>query len=284
MKIAVIIPAAGIGKRFVEGGQEIAGGGSKVEMVLAGKPVFLRAIELFLHHHDVHQVILAVNPDQVGEFRMRYGDKLGFMGVKIVAGGKKERWETVMNALEAVDDVVTHVAVHDAARPLASGEMIERVFTACERHDAVIPGVAVNATLKKVADAGLEVGGADDVLADAILGSAGKVSVPVQRVVETVSREAMVEVQTPQVVAVGLMKKAYAQIRDGEMDGNGITDDASLVEAMGIDVYVVEGESTNFKITRREDAELAEALLEKRETKAAAGLAKKRLFGDEDED
>ena len=282
MKIAVIIPAAGIGKRFTEGNQSEKSV-SKVEMEIAGKPVFLRAIELFLHHHDVHQVILAVNPDRLEMFKMRWGDKLGFMGVKVIAGGRKERWETVKHALEAVDEGVTHIAVHDAARPLASSAMIERVFTACERHSAVIPGVAVNATLKRVEDAGLEVGGADDQLADAILGSVGKVEVPVKKVVKTVDRNGMIEVQTPQVVEIGLMQRAYAQISEGKLDGSGITDDASLIEAMGEDVFVVEGESTNFKITRMEDAEIATALLEKREQNQTVDLAKKRLFGDEDE-
>ena len=279
MKIAVIVPAAGIGKRF---GSD-ASGKSKIEMELAGKPVFLRSIELFLQHHDVHQVILAVNPDRMDLFKARWGDKLGFMGVKIVVGGLKERWETVLNALDAVDEVVTHVAVHDAARPLASDAMIERVFTACERHDAVIPGVMVNATLKRVEDVGVEVGGADDTLADAILGSVGKIEVPVRKVVKTVDRSMMIEVQTPQVIEVGLMKKAYGQIENGTLDGKGITDDASLIEAMGEDVFVVEGESTNFKITLAADAEIAEALLVKREKAVAADLAKKRLFDDEDD-
>ncbi|WP_432797224.1 IspD/TarI family cytidylyltransferase [Poriferisphaera sp. WC338] len=283
MKIAVIIPAAGIGKRFNEGADGGDGAVNKLEMPLAGKPVFLRAIELFQHHHDVHQVILAVNPQSIGEFKLKWGDKLGFMGVKIVAGGEKERWETVQKALEVVDNVCTHVAVHDAARPLASGEMIERVFTACERHDAVIPGVAVNATLKKVEDAGDEVGGADDVIADAILGGAGKVAVHVQKVVETVDRRDVIEVQTPQVVAMGLMQKAYALIREGKIDMSVVTDDASLVEALGEDVYVVEGEATNLKITRAADAEIAEALLEKREASQRVELAKKRLFDDEED-
>ena len=276
MKIAVIIPAAGIGKRF-------GGGVNKVEMDLAGKPVFLRSVELFQHHHDVGQVILAVNPDRVGEFKMRWGDKLAFMGVKVVGGGKKERWETVQKALEAVDEDCTHVAVHDAARPMASGEMIERLFTAAERHDAVLPGVAVNATLKLVEDAGSEVGGADDVLADAILGDAGKVKTEVKRVLKTVDRRGLIEVQTPQVLEIGLARRAYAQLREGELDGEGITDDASLVEAMGEDVFVVEGESTNFKITKQADAELAAALLEKREEATKKEMAKKRLFADEDD-
>ncbi|QQE12305.1 2-C-methyl-D-erythritol 4-phosphate cytidylyltransferase [Planctomycetota bacterium] len=279
MKIAVIIPAAGIGKRFSVNTE----GPSKIEMELAGKPVFLRAIELFMHHHDVRQIILAVNPDRVEEFKLRWGDKLGFMGVKVVPGGKKERWETVQKALEAVDASVTHVAVHDAARPLASGEMIERVFTASERHNAVIPGVAVNATLKKVEDAGSEIGGVDDVLADAILGTAGKVETPIKKVVQTIDRSNMIEVQTPQVIEINLIKQAYSQISQGKLDGHGITDDASLIEAMNHDVHVVEGESTNFKITRTEDAEIAIALLEKREKAVASDLAKKRLFADDDD-
>ncbi len=279
LNISVILPAAGAGSRFTRG--QAGMGPSKVEMVLANKPVFLHAVDLFVKRSDVGRVIVAVSPQQLDDFRFRWGDKLGFLGVKVVAGGEKERWETVANALEAVDEDATHIAVHDAARPLVTDKLIDRVFEAAAKYPAVIPGCDVGATLKRAAEddaAGDEV----DPL-DAILGSPVDSGAAVRKVVETVDRRGLVAVQTPQVFEAGLLRRAYQQIADGKLATEGITDDAQLIEALGETVRIVEGESTNIKITYPEDAELAEALLGKRGESQAAELAKKRLFGDEDD-
>jgi 2-C-methyl-D-erythritol 4-phosphate cytidylyltransferase len=286
MKIAVIIPAAGLGRRFQatpEGASASRRGpapANKIELDLGGKPVFLRSVELFLQRPIVGQILLAVHPDAVEEFVFRWGDKLAFHGVEVVAGGRAERWETVLKALAKVDPDCTHAAIHDAARPLAGSRLIDRVFAAAEKFPAVIPGVAVSATLKRVADAEAPADPADPL--DAILGSAGKPVVHYRRVVQTVPRSDLIEVQTPQVFELGLLRRAYAQITSGQIGGAGITDDAGLVEALGQTVTVVEGESTNFKITRPEDFELAKAYVSATDKTQAAALAKKRLFADEE--
>lgn len=280
MNVSVILPAAGAGSRFARG---VAGHvPSKVELELAGKPVFLHAVELFIRRNDVGQVIVAVAPNQLDDFRFRWGDKLGFLGVKVVAGGEAERWQTVANALQAVDDDATHIAVHDAARPLASPEMIDRVFEAAMRFPAVIPACDVGATLKRAEMDETAKAEADPL--DAILGSAEDHASPIRKVVETIDRRGLVAVQTPQVFESGLLRRAYQQIIDGQINPDGITDDAQLIEALGEQVRIVEGEPTNLKITYAGDAELAEALLSKRAESRVTDLAKKRLFGDEDED
>jgi 2-C-methyl-D-erythritol 4-phosphate cytidylyltransferase len=275
MKISVILPAAGLGKRFAD-----AEGRNKIELDLAGKPVFLRAVELFLNRPAVGQIILAVNPEAGDDFRFRWGDKLAFHGVTIVAGGKLERWETVLRSLDAVSTDCTHVAIHDAARPLTSAALIDRVFEAAAKYPAVIPGLPVAATLKRVAKVAIK--DETDPL-DAILGEAGSKKIEVKRVVATVDRAELVEVQTPQVFEIGLLRRAYAPLSNGARDGKGITDDAGLVEALGETVHVVEGESTNLKITRPDDFKLAAAYIAATEQKAASSAAKKRLFRDEDE-
>lgn len=285
MSIAVIFPAAGAGTRFNNGGDAAR---SKIETELAGKPVFLRAVELFVQCDDVSQMLLAVPPDQLEDFKQRWGDRLHFHGVEIVAGGTAERWETVAKALAHVSDNCTHVAVHDAARPMPSQVMIWRVFETAKRYRAAIPGLPVSNTLKRVElieeDAGAASPPAEAAI-DAILGEAGKPSAgPVQRVVETVDRRQLVEVQTPQVFETALLRRAYARLADGALDPGGITDDASLVEALGEPVAVVEGDPLNLKITRPEDLELAEAVLSRREAAQSAEIEKKRLFGDDDEE
>jgi 2-C-methyl-D-erythritol 4-phosphate cytidylyltransferase len=275
-RIAVILPAAGRGTRFGSSDKP------KVEMDLAGKPAFLWCVELFSRRGDVGDVLIAVHPDRLDAFRFAYEDMLGLSGVQIVAGGTAERWETVANALDHVDESHTHVAVHDAARPLATPGLIDRVFAAAEKWDAVLPGVPVASTLKRVADLD-----ADEMPRDAIddiLGGPATAAPAGRRVVETVDRRDLVEVQTPQVFSRELLRRAYAGLRDGSTDPAGVTDDAALVEAMGQTVAVVEGESTNLKITRPADAELAAALLERRAAASARDHAERRLFLDEEDE
>lgn len=289
MNVSVILPAAGSGTRFAAGASEtnanvdsLAGGVSKVELDLCGKPVFMHAVELFRKRRDVGRVILAVSPDGLDDFCFRWGDRLGFMGVELIAGGEAERWQTVAKALEHVEQDATHVAVHDAARPLTSDALIDRVFLAATRHDAVIPGCDVGSTLKRV-DKHEEPGEDVDPL-DAILGSAGKQTVPVRRVVDTVDRRGLVAVQTPQVFEAHLIRAAYQRIASGQIDTSTITDDAQLIEAMGGSVFVAEGETSNLKITYPADAELARAVIARRQHSQAGELAKKRLFGDDDDE
>ena len=280
MHVAVIFPAAGVGRRFFEAGR-FANVASKIEAPLAGKPIFLRAIEAFQKRPEVRQLILAVSPDRVDAFKLQYGDKLGFLGVTIVAGGVKERWETVLKALQAVDAHCTHVAVHDAARPLVSQDLLARAFDAAAKYPAVIPGHPINATLKRVADA--QPAAEADPL-DAILGSQADTAPAIRKVVETVDRTNLVEVQTPQIFERALLEQAYANLASGVWSGEQITDDAGLIERLGQTVHVFDGELLNFKITRPADLELAELITGQREQREAASLGARRLFAHDDED
>ncbi|MBI1370849.1 MAG: NTP transferase domain-containing protein [Planctomycetes bacterium] len=262
MNIAVILPAAGQSKRF-------GASGSKLEANLGGRAVLVRAVELFSGRPNVKQIIIAVDPDKVDTFKFKWADKLGMLGVKIVAGGRKERWETVLNALSALDDNITHIAVHDAARPVSDAAMIDRAFKAAESHAAVIPAVPVSATIKRIEGQAMPPNEAPDPL-DAILGSAGKTVVEAFRVVETVPREGLWLIQTPQVFERSLIERAYEQIRAGKLDASKITDDAGLVEAMGEPVAAVIGDALNVKITVPDDLKFAEAVLAMRSGRVGA--------------
>jgi len=261
MKIAVVLPAAGQSRRF-------AGAGSKLEASVGGRAVLIRAVELFSGRPEVKQIIVAAPPDKLDEFKFKWGDKLALIGGMIVAGGTAERWETVRNALAAVDEDVTHVAVHDAARPVADPAMIDRVFEAAKSHDAVIPATAVSSTLKRVEGEAVAQETETDPL-DAILGDAGKAELPVHRVIETVSRQGLWAVQTPQVFKRELLVRAYAQIEAGKVDASTITDDAGLIEALGEPVVAVAGDPMNVKITVAEDLKFAELVQEMRTGQAA---------------
>lgn len=288
MNISVILPAAGLGSRFAVGERKA---GSKIEFELAFKPVFLRTIGLFVDRPEVGQIILAVHPDRLDDFAFRWADQLGFQGaglpggVKLIAGGAAERWETVKLALGAVDERATHIAVHDAARPCASGAMIERVFAAAQRYGAAVPGLAMGDTVKKVLGVGVRGLGAGDEAEqdplDEIFGGQKREMGEVRKISETVDRAGLYRVQTPQVFERGLITEAYCQL-DAD-NAAGVTDDASVAERAGHDVYIVEGDPLNLKLTHSEDAELLEAVLAMREAKAAKASAAKQLFGDDED-
>jgi 2-C-methyl-D-erythritol 4-phosphate cytidylyltransferase len=149
-------------------------------------------------------------------------------GVRVAVGGAT-RSASVRAGLACVPDDTDVVVVHDAARPLASRALFARVVAAVRAGaDAAIPGVPVADTVKRVRD---------------------------HVVVETVPRDDLVAVQTPQAFRRAALAAAHAS------DGVG-TDDAALVEAAGGTVVVVEGETRNLKLTLVSDLELAQALIE----------------------
>jgi len=247
-RVGVVIPAAGRSTRF--------GLGDKISQDVGGRPMLLRSVELFARRDDVGAIVVAAPPDSLDEFRERWGTQLGFHGARIVAGGTVERWETVRNSLAAVPEECTHVAVHDAARPAATEELIARVFDAARVHDAVIPGDPVTSTLKRVSDETIDAEEADAV-ADLILGEISEsTKIKGRRVVGTVPRERLVAVQTPQVFRAELLRRAYAQ-----PDLDGATDDAMLVERLGAEVIVVDGDPRTVKVTTQADLALVRALL-----------------------
>lgn len=252
MNVSVIIPAAGASRRY---------GSDKLLQDLGGRSLLLRTVELFTKRDEVKSIIVAAPPDAMDEFRERYGAQLSFHGVRVLEGGRKERWETVRNALAAVPPEATHVAIHDAARPAATMELLDRVFEAARVFDAVVPGVDIHATVKRVGDE-TESAVEEDPIADLILGGGEDADAPAargaqaRRVTETIDRRNLVAIQTPQVFAKALIQRAYAKAK---LDG--VTDDAQVVERLGEPVRVVDGDPRNIKVTTPADLELIRAIL-----------------------
>ncbi len=223
-KFAVILPAAGRSSRFRDKEK-------KPFANLDGRAVWLRCAELFVTRDDVCQTILVVSPDDTELFRRRYTANIAFMDIKIVEGGK-ERFDSVANALAVLKPEAEFVAVHDAVRPCLTEELINQVFAEAEKTGGAVLALPVTDTLKEV-NAQHQITG-------------------------TVSRQGLWQVQTPQVFKREMLVEAYA--RRAQV-GKEITDDAQLVEALGLKVHVVEGASTNIKITTKGDLFLAEAVL-----------------------
>jgi 2-C-methyl-D-erythritol 4-phosphate cytidylyltransferase len=246
-RFAVIIPAAGRSSRF--GGME-----KKPFVSLDGRPVWQRASEPFWTRDDVSKVYLVIAAEDLDDFRRRFGHLLAFANAALVEGGA-ERFESVANALARVPDDVPLVAVHDAVRPLVTGALVEAVLRAAEEHGAAMPAVPVADTLKQVDPA-------------------------TNRITGTVSRAGVWMAQTPQVFRRDWLVEAYAKRSSLTSP---ITDDAQLIEAIGHSVVVVPGSPTNFKITTKDDLELADAILKARSAKKATEPAAPKWGAFDDE-
>jgi 2-C-methyl-D-erythritol 4-phosphate cytidylyltransferase len=245
-KFAVILPAAGQSARFRDKEK-------KPFALLDGRAVWLRSAELFVTRSDVCQCIIVVAKADQETFRRRYGPNMAFMNVQIADGGS-ERFESVANALALVKPEADLVAIHDAVRPCLSDELIGAVFAKAEKTGAALLAVPMADTLKRVDSQNL--------------------------VKETLPRQGLWQAQTPQVFRRDWLVGAYA---DRGKLGKDITDDAQLVEAAGHPVHVVEGASSNVKITTRGDLLLAEAVLKSRPKPKPSGpihpFAEEEMWG-----
>jgi 2-C-methyl-D-erythritol 4-phosphate cytidylyltransferase len=246
-RFAVVIPAAGKSSRFRDNKEK------KPFATLDGRAVWLRTVELFVTRDDVCQTIIIVAPDDQEMFRRRYQANMAFMNVQIADGGK-ERFDSVANALEKLKPEAELVAIHDAVRPCLTSELIDAVFSQAVKTGAAILAVPVQDTIKR---------------ADAQ-----------QRVQATEPRQGLWLAQTPQAFRRDWIEAAYADINKR---GSQITDDAQLVEALGHPVQLVEGSSTNVKITTKADLHLAEAILKSRPKPKGSGpihpFAEEEMWG-----
>jgi len=239
MRVYVILPAAGIGTRMSAGHAEKPAV-SKQFLTIGGVPVLVHCLRAFTAVERVAEILVAVRAtevERVAELVARYG----LDGkVRVVEGGA-DRQGSVGNGLAAlVCDDEDVVLVHDAVRPLIDAGTIDRTIDAVVRHGAAIVGLPAVDTIKQV-----------ERTADGAI------------VTSTIPRERVVQAQTPQGARCGLMKRAFAEAEADEFSG---TDEASLLERAGIEVWVVAGSARNFKITQPGDLELAEFYLQKTTT------------------
>ena len=224
LKTAVLIPAAGSGKRF---------GGKKPKQFteLDGRAVFMRTIEAFSDRDDVAKIVIAIPEDEQEMYEIKWGAKLAFYNVHTILGGE-ERYQTVQNLLDKVKDQdFDLIAIHDAARPCVSQKLITDVFAAAAEYGAAIPACKLVGTIKK-SDAD-------------------------QNIEQTIDRSELWEAQTPQTFKPEIIYKAYENLDDA---GKQITDDAQLVELSGHKVKLVESDPSNIKITHGIDMSFASVI------------------------
>ena len=225
-RFAVILPAAGRSTRFGDPKQK------KIYADLDGRAVWLRSVDPFLNRDDVAQIIVAIHPEDRDLFERRHRPIVAFLDLKVIDGGA-ERHDTIALALDAVDSTCEYVAVHDAARPCLTSDLVDALFDATRAHGAAILAVPVADTLKR--------------------------SAPDGSIAATVPRADLHAAQTPQGFRLDLLRRAYAR---RATTGDAVTDDAMLVEAIGHRVRLVTGSPMNLKITTAADLRLALAILQ----------------------
>lgn len=211
---------------IVAGGKGLRMGGDipKQFLPVGGKPVLMRTLEAFYAYDSSIHLILVLPLDQQNYWKELCSTYQFSLPHDIVNGGET-RFHSVKNGLAMVDE--GWVGVHDGVRPFVSQKVISNCFDNARINGAVIPVIGVVETVRYLDD---------------------KRSI-------TVPRDRYKLVQTPQVFEVNLLKRAYGQTYTDKF-----TDDASVVEAMGEQVHLVEGNRENIKITTPFDLKLAELL------------------------
>ena len=212
---------------IVAGGKGLRMGGDipKQFLPVCGKPVLMRTLEAF-HAYDASMRLILVLPVSQQAYWKQLCEEYQFELVHEIANGGDTRFHSVKNGLALVEEDGL-VGVHDGVRPFVSQEVITRCYEEAASLKAVIPVIGVLETVRHLTEEGSE----------------------------TVPRDQYKLVQTPQVFDVTLLRRAYQQEYTDLF-----TDDASVVEALGEKVYLVEGNRENIKLTTPFDLKLAELL------------------------
>ncbi len=221
MYVSAIIAAGGRGARF-------GAAAPKQLLMLAGRPILQRTVDVFLASPAVSEVIVALPTDLYAAppaYLRAAGER-----VTLVEGGTR-RQDSVANAFAHVSASAELVVIHDAARPLVSHQLIARTIDAASRSGAAIAALAATDTVKRGNAEGTIVG--------------------------TLPRREVFLAQTPQVFSVRVLRDALA-LGVAALDA---TDEAMLAEQAGHPVALVEGERTNIKITTQDDLDMAERLI-----------------------
>ena len=227
----IIIVAGGKGQRM---GAEVP----KQFLPIGGRPILMHTLERFRQYSETLQIILVL-PHEQHEYWRELCREHGFAVEHRVVDGGETRFHSSYNGLCAIpDDEVGVVGIHDGVRPFVSVEVIARCFETARKEHACIPVGPVTDTLRHIDPQG---GG------------------------KNVQRADYRVVQTPQTFDIALLKKAFAEAlhpsTNNQQPTPEFTDDASVVEALGCQVQMVEGNRENIKITTPFDLLVAEALL-----------------------
>lgn len=233
MKITAIVLAGGSGSRMKT---KI----KKQYLLVEGKPVLWYSLHVFEKSDLIDEIILVCGAGEETACRKQFVEKFGFHKVRAIVAGGKERYHSVYAGLKAAEGCDL-VLIHDGARPFIDEQMLERVTACLCKYPACVVGMPVKDTIKMSGEDGC--------------------------VAETLPREKLWTIQTPQAFSYSLIKDAYDKMlcmeKAGRLDVK-ITDDAMVAEQISnTSVRLVEGSYNNIKITTPEDLVFAEAIVRK---------------------
>ena len=222
MKVGAIIPAAGRGKR-------IGASVPKQFLEIQGRPLLHHTLTVFASCKLIDYVVLVMPRADVNEVGKDWMNKYKIVQ-EVVVGGE-QRQDSVYNGFNSLEKGTDIVVVHDGVRPFTTPQMITATVEAAQQYGAAITAIPVSDTVKQAADGFVK---------------------------QTVSRDGLWRVQTPQAFQHGLLQQAFKKAKKDSYYG---TDEGSLVEYLGERVKIVPGSELNIKITRKEDLVLGESLL-----------------------
>jgi len=230
IKADAIIVSAGKGLRF--------GGGHKKQFLsLAGRPVLAYTLDPFEASPLIRSIVLVVEAEDIDFCTREIVQKQGYRKVSQVIAGGRTRQDSVKNGIEAASREADLLLIHDGVRPFVTKEMIESAIAGALQFEAVVFAVPVKDTVKVVDSEGT--------------------------ILRTLERSSLYQVQTPQIFRASLIREAYQRAASEGFLG---TDDASLVERMGVKVHILPGSYQNIKLTTPEDFEFARFLVEGKKT------------------
>lgn len=224
--VVAVIPAAGLGIRM-------GGNTPKQYLSLGGMPLLIYSLNVFQHLECIREVILSVPASDLDYCWREIVKPFGLEKVTQVVAGGPRRQDSVRNGLEAISDQPDGVLVHDGVRPFIDQYIVRNVIDCAGQAGAAVVAMPIHDTVKRVNHSGI--------------------------IQETLKREELWQIQTPQVFRYDWLIEAHKQAQLHKWD---VTDDAALIERMGYPVSVVEGSCFNIKMTKPDDLVLGEAILE----------------------
>lgn len=224
-KIGVIVVAAGKGSRMRT--KE-----SKQFLLLQDKPVLVHTLIAFQTMDAISSIVLVTGSEHIQRCEA-YVEQYGITKVCNVISGGAQRQDSVFRGLQALPEHTEWVLVHDGVRPFINEEMVMRCLHQAFKHEAAVLAVPVKDTIKQIHASGV--------------------------IEATPDRRSLWAIQTPQAFRRLLLLEAHETAQQAQFVG---TDDAMLVERLGVPVHVVEGDYRNIKITTPEDLSWAEFLLQ----------------------
>ena len=225
MKVSAVIPVAGSGLRF-------AGTMPKQFMDLGGRPLLAVTLQKMLDLDQIGRVVVVCAPDARERVEKMTASLPGFTEKGMITNGGKERQDSVFNGLSAVKPGTDIVLVHDGVRPLITSDILLKSIQVAQEHGACVAAVPVKDTIKRVHN---------------------------NQVIETLPREELWQIQTPQTSRFDWLWQAHLAAREKNFYS---TDEAALLEWSGHPVQIIPGDYNNIKITTPEDLKIARLLIE----------------------